>query len=58
MMVTMTEADWAAPGTVTVGERYIEVQSSTVISGPTDTGTAGEVQSSTVTATGGTVSPR
>ena len=36
MMVTMTEADWAAPGTVTVGERYIEVQSSTVIAGPTE----------------------
>ena len=32
--------NWAAPGTVTVCERYIEVQSSTV------------------TATGGTVSPR
>ena len=55
MMVTMTEADWAAPGTVTVGERY----RGTVTAGPsTDTGTTGEVQRSTLTATGGTVSPR
>ena len=54
-MSTMTETGWAAPGTVTVSERY----RGTVTAGPsTDTGTAGEVQSSTVTATGGTVSPR